>query len=84
MCLQSYDFGYLNISSSISVFLQEFEFTKAFQRVLQVAEDWGRSQAKMPKQMRTFEESAKSKKTVSSMIERKGDDKENKPKKGMV
>lgn len=49
-----------------------------------MAEDWGRNQAKMPKQMRTFEESAKSKKTVSSMIERKGDDKENKPKKGMV
>lgn len=30
--------------------------------------------------MRTFEESGKSKKTVASMIERKGDEKENKKK----
>lgn len=60
---------------------QEFDFSRSFQKVLQIAEDWGRSQAKMPKQMRTFGESLKSKKTVSSMIERKGDDKENKPKK---
>lgn len=30
--------------------------------------------------MRTFNESTKSKKTVASMIERKGDDKENKKK----
>lgn len=30
--------------------------------------------------MRTFEESFKSKKTVASMIERKGDEKENKKK----
>lgn len=62
-------------------YFQDFEFTKSFQKVLQMAEDWGRSQAKMPKQMRTFEESIKSKKTVSSMIERKGDEKENKQKK---
>lgn len=33
----------------------------------------GRLQAKLPKQMRTFDESQKSKKTVASMIERKGD-----------
>lgn len=33
----------------------------------------GRLQAKLPKQMRTFDESLKSKKTVASMIERKGD-----------
>lgn len=38
----------------------------------------GKAQAKLPKQMRTFEDSVKSKKTVSSMIERKGDDKETK------
>lgn len=37
-------------------------------------------QAKLPKQMRTFDESLKSKKTVASMIERKGD-KEAPPKK---
>lgn len=33
----------------------------------------GRTQAKLPKQMRSFDESQKSKKTVASMIERKGD-----------
>lgn len=32
-----------------------------------------RLQAKLPKQMRTFDESQKSKKTVASMIERKND-----------
>lgn len=33
----------------------------------------GRAQAKIPKQMRSFTDSQKSKKTVASMIERKGD-----------
>lgn len=36
----------------------------------------GRQQAQIPKQMRTFTDSQKSKKTVASMIERKGDEKE--------
>jgi len=45
---------------------------------LNSAEQWGKHQAKIPKQMRTFEESSKSKKTVASMIERKNDEKENK------
>lgn len=40
----------------------------------------GRQQAKLPKQMRAFTDSQKSKKTVASMIERKGD-KEAPPKK---
>lgn len=63
----------------ISTFvLQEFEFSTNFKEVLKSAEEWGRAQACIPKQMRTFNESIKSKKTVSSMIERKGDDKENK------
>lgn len=35
----------------------------------------GKLQAKIPKRMKTFEDSLKSKKTVSSMIERKGDNK---------
>jgi signal recognition particle receptor subunit alpha len=43
-------------------------------------EEWGKTQALIPKHMRSFEESQKSKKTVASMIERKGDDKENKKK----
>lgn len=42
------------------------------------AEQWGKYQSMIPKQMRTFEESSKSKKTVASMIERKNDEKENK------
>lgn len=42
-----------------------------------------RSQAKMPKQMRSYDESAKSKKTVSSMIERKGGEKDVPPKKSV-
>lgn len=54
-----------------------YDFEKVYDQVLVVAEQWGKSQAKIPKQMRTFDESFKSKKTVASMIERK-DDKENK------
>ncbi|XP_067011837.1 signal recognition particle receptor subunit alpha homolog isoform X2 [Anabrus simplex] len=57
---------------------QDFEFSSTFQEVLKAAEIWGKQQAKLPKQMKTFEESSKSKKTVSSMIERKNDEKENK------
>jgi signal recognition particle receptor subunit alpha len=45
---------------------------------LNSAEQWGKCQSLIPKQMRTFEESLKSKKTVASMIERKNDEKENK------
>lgn len=59
-------------------YFMEFEFSKNFKEVLKSAEEWGRAQACIPKQMRTFNESTKSKKTVASMIERKGDDKENK------
>lgn len=66
----------ININNLISS--QEFEFSKNFKEVLKSAEEWGRAQACIPKQMRTFNESTKSKKTVASMIERKGDDKENK------
>lgn len=43
-------------------------------QLLKEAEEWSRQQAKMPKQMRSFSDSAKSKKTVSSMIERKNGD----------
>nr|CAD7442426.1 unnamed protein product [Timema bartmani] len=57
---------------------KDYEFTSGFQSVLAAAEQWGKKQAKIPKQMRTFEDSLKSKKTVASMIERKNDEKENK------
>ncbi|XP_053683931.1 signal recognition particle receptor subunit alpha homolog [Sabethes cyaneus] len=52
-----------------------FDFQQDFTRILEQAEKWGRLQATLPKQMRSFEESHKSKKTVSSMIERKGEQK---------
>lgn len=50
-----------------------FNFGENFQRLLISAEAWGREQATIPRQMRTFDQSTKSKKTVASMIERKGD-----------
>lgn len=60
-----------------SHWFSNFDFKKNYDSVLLTAEQWGKHQAKLPKQMRTFDESFKSKKTVASMIERK-DDKENK------
>ncbi|XP_055703711.1 signal recognition particle receptor subunit alpha homolog [Phlebotomus papatasi] len=61
-----------------------FDFQEEYGAVLRAAEEWGKSQAKLPKQMRSYEDSVKSKKTVASMIERKGDSKENgQPKKSV-
>lgn len=48
-----------------------FEFGAELRELLREAEEWQRSQARQPKQMRTFSDSAKSKKTVASMIERR-------------
>lgn len=56
-----------------------FEFEPEYRMVLERAEQWSRAHAKLPKQMRTFDESQKSKKTVASMIERKDDKDEKKP-----
>lgn len=53
-----------------------YDFAKEHKRILFDAEEWSRLQAKNPKQMRSFNDSMKSKKTVASMIERKGDEKE--------
>lgn len=66
--------------SNLYVVFQDFDFSKCFKSVLKASEEWGRLQACIPKQMRKFEDSQKSKKTVASMIERKGDEKENKKK----
>ncbi|XP_076395567.1 signal recognition particle receptor alpha isoform X1 [Megachile rotundata] len=60
-----------------SQWFYNYEFSRNYEHVLAMAEQWARTQAKIPKQMRTFDESQKSKKTVASMIERK-DDKDNK------
>ncbi|XP_011630084.1 signal recognition particle receptor subunit alpha homolog, partial [Pogonomyrmex barbatus] len=60
-----------------SSWFTNFEFEHIYHIVLERSEQWSRSQAKIPKQMRTFDESQKSKKTVASMIERK-DDKDDK------
>lgn len=62
----------------------DFDFAADYQRVLSDAEEWGRSQAQIPKQMRSFGQSDKSKKTVSSMIERKGEEKDGPPQKKSV
>lgn len=59
---------------------QEFDFKSNYSEVLKAAQNWSLKQARIPKQMRTFEESDKSKKTVASMIERKGEEKETKKK----
>ncbi|XP_017794130.1 PREDICTED: signal recognition particle receptor subunit alpha homolog isoform X3 [Habropoda laboriosa] len=60
-----------------SQWFYNYQFQNNYEHVLAMAEQWARTQAKIPKQMRTFDESLKSKKTVASMIERK-DDKDNK------
>lgn len=62
-------------------FYFDFDFGDTYKNVLVAIENWSKVQAKQPKQMRTFEESLKSKKTVASMIERKGEEKQEKPKK---
>lgn len=54
-------------------FMKSYHFDDDFRRLLKDAEAWGREQATIPRQMRTFDQSGKSKKTVASMIERKGD-----------
>ncbi|GJQ87634.1 putative signal recognition particle, alpha subunit, N-terminal [Trypoxylus dichotomus] len=53
----------------------KFNFQESFNSVLRSAEEWAKTQLKLPKQMRTFDESFKSKKTVASMIEKKTSDK---------
>ncbi|CAB3227824.1 unnamed protein product [Arctia plantaginis] len=55
--------------------IMDFDFKMTFDEVLRKCEIWAKTQAKIPKQMRTFEDSLKSKKTVASMIERKGEEK---------
>lgn len=62
----------------LQTFGGNFDFNDTFKSVLKSAEEWGKTQAMIPKTMKSFEESQKSKKTVASMIERKGEDKENK------
>lgn len=56
-------------------YFYEYDFSEQYKAILHTVESWSKEQAKAPKQMRTFEESSKSKKTVASMIERKGEEK---------
>lgn len=58
------------------------DFDKNFKAILKAAEEWGKAQERITKPMRTFEESAKSKKTVSSLIEKKNDPAKDHKKKG--
>lgn len=53
-----------------------YNFIDEYNNLLSESEQWAREQATMPKKMRSFNDSMKSKKTVASMIERKGDDKD--------
>lgn len=71
---------------SVANYFQSFNFLNNFKQTLKEAEKWGLQQAKAPKVMRSYDESLKSKKTVASMIERKGEEKgtKGKPKKGVV
>ncbi|KAG5875102.1 hypothetical protein JTB14_020235 [Gonioctena quinquepunctata] len=63
--------------SYIDKFLNDIhlEFRDKYKNELADAEQWAKAQAKHPKQMKSFEDSFKSKKTVASMIERKGEEK---------
>jgi len=72
---------YKNDLQSATKNFQKFDFADAFERILEESENWGREQAKLPKQMRSYQESQKSKKTVASMIERKNGDNGQKSKK---
>lgn len=56
-------------------YFQNFNFLDIYNATLKESENWSKLQAKQPKSMRTYEESQKSKKTVASMIERKGEEK---------
>lgn len=58
-----------------SNYFQEYNFSDTYNDVLRMSEEWSKAKAKVPKQMKTYEESVKSKKTVASMIERKGEEK---------
>lgn len=48
--------------------LYDYDFQSTYEELLKQAEEWSKAQACIPKQMRTFEESLKSKKTIASMI----------------
>lgn len=54
-------------------------FADEYHKLLRLAEEWGREQTKLPKQMKSFEDSMKSKKTVASMIESKSGSKPSAP-----
>ncbi|XP_011496400.1 PREDICTED: signal recognition particle receptor subunit alpha homolog [Ceratosolen solmsi marchali] len=66
---------FINELQSSKLFFN-YDFMNIYQETLTQSEQWGKSQAKIPKQMRTFDESVKSKKTVASMIERKDDNRD--------
>jgi signal recognition particle receptor subunit alpha len=51
-----------------------FSLSDEYKRILKEAEAWGQLQKSIPRTMRSYDESHKSKKTVDSMIVRKGGD----------
>ena len=52
---------------------QPFDFEANFSRALKQSEEWEKNESAKAKRMRSFEESAKSKKTVASIMEKKSD-----------
>ena len=52
--------------------LQSFEFMDEYRSVLMAAEQESKLVKSLPLRPRTFQESEKSKKTIDSMVERKG------------
>ncbi|KAK2726648.1 signal recognition particle receptor subunit alpha homolog [Artemia franciscana] len=50
-----------------------FDFEANFSRALKQSEEWEKNESAKAKRMRSFEESAKSKKTVASIMEKKSD-----------
>ncbi|XP_066978787.1 signal recognition particle receptor subunit alpha isoform X1 [Macrobrachium rosenbergii] len=61
------------------LYYQSFDFSSEYERILRQAEETSRMVKLEVKKPRSFEESAKSKKTVSSMIEKRGGDQPRKP-----
>lgn len=68
---------------SSDMYLHDYNFKSTYKALLKSVEEWSKVQANIPKQMRTFEESLKSKKTIASMIvdKNKKEDKNEKGKK---
>ena len=62
--------------------IRNYEFNEEFNRLLKQAEITSKIESKVPRKMKTFEESKKSQKTVASLKIDKNEEKNDKAKKG--